>query len=72
MIWGIRARPWGALSEEERAYSARLMEIYAAMVGDMDLHVGEVIDTLEELGELENTLILFMSDNGAEGNTADR
>lgn len=59
--------PWGELSAEERAISSRKMEIYAAMVDRMDINVGRVIDYLEETGELDNTVIIFMADNGAEG-----
>ena len=58
---------WDALPAEQRAVSARKMEIYAAMVDSLDLNVGKVLDHLRETGELENTIIIFMSDNGAEG-----
>lgn len=61
-------RPWGALSEQEQRVSARKMEIYAAMVENMDRHVGRLVRFLEQRGELDNTFILFLSDNGAEGN----
>jgi arylsulfatase A-like enzyme len=43
------------------------MEVYAAMVSDVDLYVGEIIDYLKSIDEFDNTFILFMSDNGAEG-----
>lgn len=46
-------------------WEARRMEVYAAQIELMDRGVGRLVDTLEELGELENTLILIMSDNGA-------
>jgi arylsulfatase len=42
------------------------MEIYAAMVSDLDQYVGELIGYLEQIGELDNTFIVFSSDNGAE------
>jgi arylsulfatase len=58
---------WDALSDEERRVSARNMEIYAEMVDRLDQAVGRVIATLRETGELDNTVILFLSDNGAEG-----
>lgn len=58
---------WDELSEEERRHRARYMEIYAAMVSDLDHYIGELVDYLESIGELDNTFILFMSDNGAEG-----
>lgn len=66
------ARPWESLSPDEQRYSARLMEIYAAMVDDMDVYIGEVLDVLRETGQYDNTVILFMSDNGAEGGEANR
>jgi len=47
------------------------MEIYAAMVSDLDMYVGEVIAYLERIGELDNTFIMFMSDNGAESSRRD-
>ena len=58
---------WEDLTEQERRREARIMEIYAAMIDDLDAYVGRVIDTLKETGEYENTVIFFMSDNGAEG-----
>jgi len=47
------------------------MEIYAAMVSDLDAYVGEVVAYLERIGELDNTFIMFMSDNGAEPSRRD-
>ena len=58
---------WNELSEEQRAISARSMEVYAAMVDRMDQNIGRVLDHLEARNELENTIIIFLSDNGAEG-----
>ncbi|AOA59729.1 arylsulfatase [Acinetobacter larvae] len=58
---------WQQLSDQQRAHSARAMEIYAAMVDRMDQNIGRVIHYLEEQNALENTLIIFLSDNGAEG-----
>lgn len=60
-------REWEALEDEERAKSARAMEVYAAMVERMDWNIGRVVDYLRRQGELDNTFVLFMSDNGAEG-----
>lgn len=60
------ARRWETLSPEQQAMSARLMEVYAAMVDRMDHNVGRVIEALRETGELDNTYIFFLSDNGAE------
>ena len=63
---------WSSLSPKERALQARKMEIYAAMVDRMDQNIGRLIDTLRELGQLDNTVIMFMSDNGPEGLNFDR
>ncbi|RYG23853.1 MAG: arylsulfatase, partial [Burkholderiales bacterium] len=60
---------WDGLSAEEKALSSRRMEVHAAMVDNMDQNIGRVIDALRQTGELENTVILFLSDNGAEGLT---
>jgi arylsulfatase len=59
--------PWASLSEDERAEQERLMELYAAMMGNLDSHVGRLLDYLRETNQLENTFVLFMSDNGASG-----
>lgn len=61
------ARPWADLSAEEKAHASRAMEIYAAMVDRMDQNVGRVIDALKASGDYDNTIILFLADNGAEG-----
>lgn len=47
------------------------MEVYAAMVSDLDAYVGQVVDYLERIGELDNTFVMFMSDNGAEASRRD-
>ncbi|ERS94819.1 arylsulfatase [Sporothrix schenckii 1099-18] len=60
-------KEWAALTEEERANSCRAMEVFAAMVECIDINVGKVVDYLEETGELDNTFVCFLSDNGAEG-----
>ena len=58
---------WDALSPEDKAYQARRMEEYAAMAEAMDHEVGRLISYLKETGKYDNTVFLFMSDNGAEG-----
>jgi arylsulfatase len=60
--------PWNEPSVAEQHKSARTMEIYAAMIERLDANVGKLIAHLKATGEYENTLILFMADNGAEGN----
>ncbi|MDA8909184.1 arylsulfatase [bacterium] len=56
---------WDSLPEDRRLDLARRMAIYAAMVDRMDQQLGRVIDDLRRAGELDNTLIVFTSDNGA-------
>ena len=58
---------WDAMPADKRRERARDMEVYAAMVDYMDEQIARVIDHLKETGEYENTLILFFSDNGANG-----
>lgn len=58
-------RPWSDLGPDERRVEARKMELYAAMVDNLDHHVGRLVAWLKETGQYENTLIVFMSDNGA-------
>lgn len=58
-------RDWDALDPEERRRQARKMEIYAAMVDRLDWNVGRVLEALRVSGRLENTVIVFFSDNGA-------
>ena len=57
---------WDDLDSKDKQHYARRMEIYSAMVENLDHHIGRLIDHLEDIGALENTVILFMSDNGAE------
>ncbi len=61
------APEWADMSDDERARSARAMEVYAAMVDRLDRNVGRVTDYLAQTGELEDTVVIFLSDNGAEG-----
>jgi arylsulfatase A-like enzyme len=63
------AKAWSEMSEEKRKDLAHRMEIYAAQIDCIDQNVGKLIAKLRALGQLDNTLILFMSDNGcsAEG-----
>lgn len=61
------AEPWEKLSADDKRTAARAMEIYAAMVDRLDQNVGRVIDALKASGDYENTVILFLADNGAEG-----
>ena len=56
---------WDSLTPDEQRHSARKMEIYAGIVENMDYHIGRMLDYLRQTGALENTLVIFMSDNGA-------
>ncbi len=58
-------REWSSLSEDEKALEARGMEVYAGMVDNMDYHFGRMVKFLEDIGEYDDTLIIFFSDNGA-------
>ena len=56
---------WADISPDARRQEATRMEIYAAMVDRVDQNIGRLLKRLEEQGKLDNTLILFLSDNGA-------
>lgn len=58
-------KPWDSLSKEEKMKEARKMELYAGMVDNLDYNIGRLIKHLKNIGEYKNTLIVFMSDNGA-------
>lgn len=60
---------WDDFSPDEKAKSSRAMETYAGMVSQMDDAIGRVIECLKEIDQYDNTHILFMSDNGAEGSS---
>ncbi|MCE1270653.1 MAG: arylsulfatase [Acinetobacter sp.] len=62
-----RTQYWDNLDTEQQDISARTMEVYAGMVDRMDENIGRVLDHLKATGELNNTIIIFLSDNGAEG-----
>jgi arylsulfatase len=58
---------WDSLPAEEKSLYARQMEVFAAQMEWVDLQIGRVVDELERIGELENTLIFITADNGASG-----
>lgn len=58
---------WDELTPQQRKIEARRMEVYAAMISNLDHHLGRVIAHLRETGQWENTLVIFFSDNGANG-----
>lgn len=57
---------WDALTPAQQRYEARRMEVYAAMGEAMDQQVGRLIAELKRSGEYDNTVFVFLSDNGAE------
>ncbi|MEH6772062.1 arylsulfatase [Maribacter arcticus] len=57
--------PWDSLSLDEKKKESRKMELYAGMVDNLDYNIGRIIQHLKDIGQFENTLIVFMSDNGA-------
>jgi arylsulfatase A-like enzyme len=60
-------RSWDALSDEEKYVKARSMATYSAMMESQDYHIGMVLNYLRETGALDNTLIIYLADNGPEG-----
>ncbi|HMW46379.1 MAG TPA: sulfatase-like hydrolase/transferase, partial [Solirubrobacterales bacterium] len=60
-------RPWDSLSDDERQLFSRMAEVFAGYIAYADYEMGRVLDYLEESGQLENTLIVSVSDNGASG-----
>ena len=58
---------WDSLNADEKKLYARQMEVFAAQLDHVDHQIGRVVETLERIGELDNTLIFVTSDNGASG-----
>jgi arylsulfatase A-like enzyme len=56
---------WGKLPANERKLYARMMEVFAGFCEHVDYHIGRLLNFLERLGELDNTLVMVISDNGA-------
>lgn len=56
---------WDSLSSDEKRLYARMMEVYAGFLTHTDAQVGRLLDFVDELGELDDTVVLVMSDNGA-------
>ena len=64
---GDVTRPWGTLAAEEKQLFARMAEVYAGFLAHTDDQIGRLLDFLEETEQLENTVIIAVSDNGASG-----
>jgi arylsulfatase A-like enzyme len=60
-----RPLPWSELTVPQREFQAAKMAVHGAMVDRMDREIGRVLAQVKEMGELDNTLVLFLSDNGA-------
>jgi arylsulfatase A-like enzyme len=59
--------PWDGLADDERRLFARMAEVYAGFLSHADAQIGRLLDHLEAIGQLDNTLIFVVSDNGASG-----
>jgi arylsulfatase A-like enzyme len=60
-------RPWESLTDEEKRLFARMAEVYAGFLSHADHQIGRLLDYLDESGQLDNTIIVLVSDNGASG-----
>jgi arylsulfatase A-like enzyme len=60
-------RPWESLNDDERRLFARMAEVYAGFVSYTDAQIGRLVDYLEESEQLQNTIVVVVSDNGASG-----
>lgn len=60
-----RPVPWKDLTDEQKAHQATKMSIHAAMIHRMDIEIGRVFQQIRKMGEWDNTLVIFLSDNGA-------
>lgn len=60
-----RPVPWTELTTEQRDFQAAKMAIHAAMIDRMDREIGRVLAQIKAMGALENTIVMFVSDNGA-------
>ena len=58
---------WERLGAQDNQYQQRRMEVYAGMADAMDHHVGRLVEHLKKIGEFDNTVFVFLSDNGPEG-----
>lgn len=60
-----RPIPWVQLTYEQKTFQAKKMAIHAAMIHRMDIEIGRVFEQIQKMGEWDNTLVIFLSDNGA-------
>jgi arylsulfatase len=66
------AEAWKSLSKKERRVRAKQMEVYAGMLEAVDANIGRLLAYLEEIGEADNTVMIVVSDNGADNNEQDK
>ena len=64
---GDTVRPWESLNDEEKRLFSRMAEVFAGFLSYTDDQIGRILDYLEESGQLDNTIIVVISDNGASG-----
>jgi arylsulfatase A-like enzyme len=67
ILEGDLVKPWDSLSADEQRLFARMAEVYAGFCSYTDHEIGRLLDYLEESGQLENTIVVAVSDNGASG-----
>ena len=72
--WTLHPRPeaipaWNSLAPKQQKRYDDMMAIYAAMIAEVDASIGRLVAALDERGQLENTLVLFLSDNGGNAET---
>ncbi len=60
-------RPWDSLNGDEKRLFAHMAEVYAGFLGHADYNIGRLLDYLEKIEELDNTVVVLVSDNGASG-----
>jgi hypothetical protein len=60
-------RPWDSLTDDEKRLFTRMAEVYAGFLSHADHEIGRLLDYLEQSGQLDNTIIILVSDNGASG-----
>ncbi|WP_281972418.1 arylsulfatase [Ruegeria faecimaris] len=59
---------WEKLNDEEKAFNARRMQTYAGMLDNMDVNIGRILSYLDEKGIADNTIVIFLADNGPDPN----
>ena len=59
------AVPWNSLTAGQKEFQSAKMSVHAAMIHRMDIEIGRILDQIKAMGDYDNTIVLFMSDNGA-------